>query len=89
MSASSIHFIQPDNSLFSDAEKSTKFKYEELCDSLYNFACAAALLEFESKAVEIVEHLLAIDAVCIEDVMKDFDLRNLHQYFLSKYAKKL
>ncbi|BBM99047.1 hypothetical protein MPTK1_1g18270 [Marchantia polymorpha subsp. ruderalis] len=72
-----------------DAEKSTKFKYEELCDSLYNFACAAALLEFESKAVEIVEHLLAIDAVCIEDVMKDFDLRNLHQYFLSKYAKKL
>ncbi|KAG6544746.1 hypothetical protein Mapa_013772 [Marchantia paleacea] len=72
-----------------DAENSTKFKYEELCDSLYNFACAAALNEFDSKAIEIIEHLLSIDAVCIEEPMKDSDLSILHKYLLSKIGTNL
>ncbi|KAL2650453.1 hypothetical protein R1flu_018581 [Riccia fluitans] len=67
-----------------DVESSSSFKYDELCDFLYNYACAAAVSGNGSKAVECLEHLLSLDALVLEDAAKDPDLGSLHSFFESR-----
>ncbi|KAL3701214.1 hypothetical protein R1sor_019236 [Riccia sorocarpa] len=67
-----------------DMEKTSSFKYEELCDFLYNYACAAALSGNVPKASECIEHLLSLGAVILEEAEKDPDLGSLRSLFQSR-----